>query len=180
MNTHIVRSLGICLGTLFIATSYAYTSTDCSVVNDLANQGFISYHANCSDYNLDKFITRQEVAAVALKVAETCGTIQNTPPVGQFYCENMFNDVTNNSPNTWACRAIETLANSNIVSRNNAYFRPLQDITRTEALVVILDSAALPAHDASYDDWRFTNTGAVEWQKPIIQYAFDHGIISSI
>ncbi len=31
-----------------------------------------------------------------------------------------------------------------------------------------------------YDDWRFTGTGAVTWQKPVMQYANDHDIITSI
>ncbi len=180
MNKTIVHSLAACVGTLFVATSFAYTSTDCATADSLANQGFITSRNNCRDYNLDKNITRQEVAAVALKVAETCGTIQNIPPIGDFYCENIFNDVSSNSPNSWACRAIETLGNNGIVSTNNASFRPLKNITRNEALVVILDAAGLPAHDEKYDDWRFTNTDAVAWQKPIIQYAFDHNIISSI
>ena len=180
MSKNIVRYLALCVGILSISASYAYTSTDCSTVESLANRGFVSYKSNCRDYNLDKTISRQEVAAVALKVAESCGTIQNTPPVGDFYCANIFRDVTNNSPNTWACRAIETLANANIVSQNNAYFRPIGNITRAEALVIILDSAGLPAQSASYDDWRFTNSDAVNWQKPIIQYAYDNGIISTI
>ena len=180
MYKNIVRILGTCACLFFMTTSYAYTSSDCSTVDSLANQGFVTYHDNCRDYNLDKNITRQEVAAVALKVAETCGTIQNITPVNDYYCQNTFNDVSRYSPNSWACQVVETLANNGIVSTNNASFRPLNNITRNEALVIILDSAGLNAHNGSYDDWRFTNTDAVAWQKPIIQYAFDNGIISSI
>ena len=34
--------------------------------------------------------------------------------------------------------------------------------------------------NASYDDWRFGDTDAVSWQKPLMQYADDRDIITSI
>ncbi len=180
MSKKIVRYFFACICLSGITSAFAYSNADCLVVDSLANRGIVSYRTSCSEYNLDRNISRQEVAAVALKVAETCGTIQNIPPIGQYSCTGVFNDVTTGYQNDWACRAVETLANRGIISKNDSYFRPLQSITRAEALSIMLDSAGLNFRSTNYDDWRFASTGAVNWQKPVMQYAYDNGIISSI
>ena len=180
MNTLFCR-IALVAGCLSLSLSaMAYTSTDCTNVEQLASKGVVSYKNTCREYNLDRTITRQEVAAVTLKVGEICGSISNIPPQGQYMCDNIFSDVSSSYPNDWVCRAVETLANRGIISKNDSYFRPLQSITRAEALSIMLDSAGLNFRSTSYDDWRFSSTGAVNWQKPVMQYAYDNGIISSI
>ncbi len=105
---------------------------------------------------------------MTLKVGEICGSIQNIPPQDQY------------------CRVVETLARDGIISQSdvNAYgdvfFRPLRNITRAEALAMILNGASLEFQGTTYDDWRFSGTGAVSWQKPLMQYAADRDIIASI
>jgi S-layer homology domain len=166
--------------------AYGYTSADCTNVQQLSAQGVVSYRASCAEYNLDRTITRQEVAAVALKVGEVCGSIANIPPSGGYRCDNMFSDVSASYPNDWVCRTAETLARDGVVSQNDqnqygdTFFRPLKNVTRAEALAMVLNAGNLEFQGVTYDDWRFTGTGAVSWQKPLMQYAYDRDIISSI
>ncbi|MCB9806550.1 S-layer homology domain-containing protein [Candidatus Peribacteria bacterium] len=180
------RTLTIATCLLMTMTAMAYTSTDCTNVEQLATQGVVSYKNTCREYNLDRTISRQEVAAVALKVGEICGAIQNVPPTGQYYCDNIFSDVSSTYPNDWVCRVAETLARDGIISQNDTnqygdvFFRPLKNVTRAEALAMVLNAGNLEFQSVTYDDWRFTGTGAVTWQKPLMQYAYDRGIISSI
>ena len=186
MNTLFCR-IALVAGCLSLSLSaMAYTSTDCTNVEQLASKGVVSYKNTCREYNLDRTITRQEVAAVTLKVGEICGSISNIPPQGQYMCDNIFSDVSSSYPNDWVCRVAETLARDGIISQNdqNAYgdvfFRPLKNITRAEALAMLMSGANLEYQGTTYDDWRFSGTGAVTWQKPLMQYAYDRDIISSI
>ena len=167
-------------------SAMAYTSTDCTNVQQLASQGIVSYQPSCREYNLDRTITRQEVGAVALKVGEACGSISNVPPSGGYSCDNIFTDVSASYPNDWVCRVAETLARDGIVSQSDTnvygdvFFRPLKNVTRAEALAMVLNAGNLEFQGVTYDDWRFTGTGAVSWQKPLMQYAYDRDIINSI
>lgn len=185
MNTFSLRILALSIGFLSLS-ALAFTSSDCTNVEQLASQGIIVPHSTCREYNLDRTITRSEVAAVTLKIGEVCGSIQNIPPTGQYYCDNIYADVSSNFPNNWACRVVETLARDGIISQNDAnqygdiYFRPLKNITRAEALAMLMNGASLDFEGTTYDDWRFSGTGAVSWQKPLMQYAADRDIINSI
>jgi hypothetical protein len=160
-------------------SAFAYTTSDCENVQALANQGIVTYRSNCRDYSLDRMMTRQEVAAVAVKIGEACNTFP-VPAVNQYSCENIFDDVGMYTPNEWACRAVETLARNGVVSDSNQYFYPQRNITRAEALSIMLSAAELPFQSTTYDDWRFSGMGVASWQKPLIQYAYDRNIIASI
>ena len=180
------RIIFICGCLSMSISALAYTSTDCTNVEQLATKGVVSYKNTCREYNLDRTITRQEVAAVTLRVGEICGAIQNIPPTGQYTCDNLFSDVSATYPNEWVCRVAETLARDGIVSQNDqnqygdVFFRPLKNVTRAEALAMLMNGANLEFQDTIYDDWRFSGTGAVAWQKPLMQYAYDRDVISSI
>jgi hypothetical protein len=186
MNTLFCR-IALVAGCLSLSLSaMAYTSTDCTNVEQLASKGVVSYKNTCREYNLDRTITRQEVAAVTLKVGEICGSISNIPPQGQYMCDNVFSDVSTTYPNDWVCRVAETLARDGIISQNDqntygdVFFRPLKNVTRAEALAMLMSGANLEYQSTTYDDWRFSGTGAVAWQKPLMQYAYDRDVISSI
>ncbi len=176
----------LCTLSFVLNEAFAYSSADCTNVQQLSAQGVVSYRASCAEYNLDRTITRQEVAAVALKVGEVCGSIANIPPSGGYTCENMFSDVSASYPNDWVCRTAETLARDGIVSQSDTnqygdtFFRPLKNVTRAEALAMVLNAGNLEFQGVTYDDWRFTGTGAVAWQKPLMQYAYDRDVITSI
>lgn len=186
MNKYFVQYVAILLSLGFCSTAIAYSTSDCNMAEDLASVGLVYKQNSCSGYSLDRTIYRQEVAALALRVAEKCERINDIPALNDYRCQNIFSDVSASRPNSWACRSVEILADNDIITTNRrdssgrAVFRPTQDITRAEALSIIMNSANLDFQGTIYDDWRFTNTGAVSWQKPIIQYANDNGIISSI
>ncbi len=183
---YLSSALVLCGCLMMSMPALAYTSADCTNVEQLASQGIVSYRATCREYNLDRSITRQEVAAVALKVGEVCGSISNIPPSGGYACDNIFTDVSSTYPNDWVCRVAETLARDGVVSQSDTnqygdvFFRPLKNVTRAEALAMLLNGGNLEFQGVTYDDWRFTGTGAVSWQKPLMQYAYDRDIINSI
>lgn len=176
----------LCTLYFVLSEAQAYTSADCTIVEQLATQGVVSYHSTCRDYYLDRTITRQEVAAVALKIGEVCGSISSIPPSGGYYCEKIFSDVSSTSPNDWVCRVAETLARDGVVSQSDTnqygdvFFRPLKNVSHAEALAMLLNAGKLNFQGVTYDDWRFTGTDAVSWQKPLMQYAYDRDIINSI
>lgn len=125
----------------------SYSTEDCARAQDLVRAGIVAPQTNCGDFSLDRTIYRQEVAALAIRLAETCGTIDDVPAQGQYTCQYIFADVGISSPNTWACRAVEVLAEKSIIttSRHNSLgrsiFYPLQNITRAESLAIITKSA---------------------------------------
>lgn len=87
------------------------------------------------------------MAALALRVAEKCDRIDDIPEINDYDCDNIFYDVTASRPNTWACRSVEILADNNIITTSRrdtlgrAFFQPMKDITKSEALSMIMDSA---------------------------------------
>lgn len=186
MNKYFVQYVAVFCLLGFSSVAMAYSTNDCSIAQDLADIGVVNDQSNCRDYNLDRTIYRQEVAALALRVAEQCGRIDDVPTLSDYRCQNIFSDVSASRPNSWACRSVEILAENDIITTNRrdnsgrSVFRPTQDITRAEALSIIMDSANLDFRGTIYDDWRFSNTGAVSWQKPVMQYADDNDIISSL
>lgn len=128
-------------------TAFGYSNAECTMAQDLADAGIIYKESQCRNYNLDRTIYRQEVAALALRVAEKCDIIDDVPDLEEYDCENIFSDVRSNRPNSWICRSAEILANNNILttSRRDAngrpFFQPMKDITKAEALSIIMDSA---------------------------------------
>ncbi len=185
MNKNFIHSIALSfiLCSPFVS---AYTNSECTMAKDLADNGIVYRESDCKNYNLDRTIYRQEVAALALRVAEKCDIITDIPDLADYDCENIFSDVTRSRPNSWICRSAELLADNGIIttSRRDNYgrpfFQPMKDITKSEALSIIMDSAGFDFRGVRYDDWRFTGTGAVNWQKPVMQYAEDNDIISSI
>lgn len=72
MNKNSVRFITLIIGILSHGFSLGYTGADCATVENLASRGFITYQSSCQKYNLDAHISRQEVAAVGIRIAETC------------------------------------------------------------------------------------------------------------
>lgn len=147
MNKKIIQY--IATGFMIISCSpvaFAYTSTDCAVAQDLAGNGIIYKESDCRDYSLDRTIYRQEVAAIALRVAEKCGRIEEIPDLEDYSCQNTFYDVSSTRPNSWACRSVEILSENGILTtsrRDNSgrpFFQPMKDITKAEALSTLMDS----------------------------------------
>lgn len=139
-----------------------YTNADCDMANSLASDGLVYRQSSCRNYDLDRTIYRQEVAALALRVAEKCGIIEDIPEIRDYDCQNIYSDVSSSRPNSWACRSIEILADNDIITTSRrdtmgrAFFEPMKNITKSEALSIIMESAGLDFEGTRYDDWRFT------------------------
>ena len=87
MNTYFTR---LCLCVLAVActgSTFAYTTSDCDAVQDLVDRGIVNERSGCGDYGLDRSITRQEVAAIGLKIAEVCGTVDDVPEIYDYDLE---------------------------------------------------------------------------------------------
>ncbi len=149
MNKYFVQYVVILCSLCFSSVAMGYSTDDCNRAQDLASIGIVYQQSNCQAYSLDRTIYRQEVAALALRVAEKCRRINDIPSLNDYSCQNIFADVGISRPNSWACRSVEMLADNGIITTSRydgsgrAVFRPLQDITRAEALSIIMDSANL-------------------------------------
>ena len=140
---------------LCFSSVFALTSRDIEVANTLASQGIIDNHANNSAlYNLSSPILRQEMVGMALRMMKI------PLPVG-YYCRDYFADVRYNKQNNWVCRAMEIAADYGIISNKNGV-RPLDYLTRAEALGIILKSGGIDyprnvprsGSDASLAQWQ--------------------------
>lgn len=85
---------------------------------------------NPENYRLYDPISRQEAIGMVLKLT-------NITLPENYFCQNYFRDVAYVAGNNWVCRAIEIAADAGIVSRNNQYARPLDTVSRSEALGLI-------------------------------------------
>lgn len=113
--------------------TFAYTSTDLSHANSLAERGVIVKQAVATDYNLNSKILRQEVIAMALKVKGV------TLPEN-YQCKKYFADTTQNN---WECMAVELAADNGIMTRENRNANPEKFVTRSEALAMLLSASNL-------------------------------------
>lgn len=111
----------------------------------LAELGFIQKREKDADYNATSYITRAELTGIALKFA---GHKISEP----FTCKKYFADVTQDD---WICATVEKAADVGLISRNNKNFNPQSNITRPEAVALILKSSSLdnkiPADLSSFE-----------------------------
>ena len=85
-------------------------------------------------YRLNDLILRQEILGVAMK-------IRNFQSPAGYICRNIFRDVSYNKPNVWACPIVEYAADNTIISKENAYFRPEEYITNSEAIAIMMKAS---------------------------------------
>lgn len=133
----------------------------------LANAWIITKRDNQEDYRVNDFVLRQEVVWMGIKV-------MGKNLMDWYSCRNIFKDVSTAKPNDWACRAIETSADSWIVSTKNKSFRPEDKITRAEALAIIMKAANINWSDIVLSSYSDVN---VDWQIKLVNKALDLGII---
>ncbi|TXG78965.1 hypothetical protein E6Q11_00045 [Candidatus Dojkabacteria bacterium] len=123
-------------------TTFAASYSDASAANKLAAAGIIQDHsAKIADYRLGDNVLRQEAVGIAGRVS---GVIPNSP-VSAYNCQDMFSDISE----AWVCRAAELAAFARIVNANNTTFRPMDKVTRYEAVVMALKASCLNPVDAS-------------------------------
>jgi hypothetical protein len=57
-----------------------------------------------------------------------------------YKCKKYFADATKND---WVCRAVELAADNGIITRSNKYANPGKDVTRAEALAMVMKAAGI-------------------------------------
>ncbi len=148
---------------LFSTGVSAASGAQTDAANTLAAEGIINNHSSdTAAYNLDQNVLRQEIAAVARGVA---GLAKSTTVTG------VFTDVTATSPNTWAVYSIEPLAEAGIVSTSNATFNPERNISKAEALGMMVSAAGL--------GYSFDSSKTSSWQEQVVAFAVNEDIVST-
>lgn len=123
----------LCFSLSVFSATFAYTSTDVSNAQFLAEKGIIKEQKNEKDYRLDSTISRAETVKMALAIKGV------TIPT-KYTCKKYFSDVTKND---WVCAAVELAADHGLVSRENQKFRPSEVISRVEILKIIINTSSL-------------------------------------
>lgn len=137
----------------------AASTSEIEAANMLASKGIINTQSDVANYNLEQNVLRQEIAKVAANMA---GIEAKTS------CDDSFADVSSTTPNTWACGYAEALLDAGKISAN-ANFRPEANISKSEAVKMVLDAAG---YTGFYSD-------AAMWQSQTVAFAADKGIVNS-
>lgn len=147
---------------LFVSGTSAYSTNELTAANFLAKKGYIvDQTTNPANYQLDRQVLRQEIAALARARAN----VEKTTT-----CMNVFRDVSATTPNTWACYTVEALANAGLIAKN-PNFRPEANITKAEAVGMIVKAA--------YGSEYAPEAGKGDWQKQVVDFATAKGVISN-
>lgn len=147
---------------LFVSGTSAYSTNELTAANFLAKKGYVvDQSANPANYQLDRQVLRQEIAAVARARAN----VEKTTT-----CMNVFRDVSATTPNTWACYTVEALANAGLIAKNTN-FRPEANITKAEAVGMIVKAA--------YGSEYAPEAGKGDWQKQVVDFAVAKGVVSN-
>lgn len=139
----------------------AYSASEVNAAEVLAAKGIVVKQTNAADYQLDRQVLRQEIAAVSRGLA----SLEKTSS-----CTNVFNDVSATKPNTWACYTVEALANAGLIAKN-ATFRPESNITKAEAVGMVVK--------ARYGNEYSPVAGNGTWEKQVVDFAVSKGIVSN-
>lgn len=127
--------------------SFWNISEHINAANTLASNGYIvDQSSDTTKYNTDKRILRQEAIGVITKVN---GLIWSAD--SGYVCQNKFLDVSANDG--WVCYVAENAANNDIVNPNNARFRPKDNMTRYEAMILAFKWSCIQP----IGDWRSTD-----------------------
>ncbi len=132
-----------------------------TAANYLASNKYINNHSNNpNEYNLEQNVLRQEIALISRRIAN----IDENE-----YCKNIFYDLKTTKPNNWACINIEPLLENNLISKNK-YFNPEKNISKTEALKMIIMAVW-------FSDYKIIDLN--NWQKETVDYAINNNILDN-
>ncbi len=140
-----------------------------SDANYLTYAGIIVAQQTEAGYRLNDSVLRQEVIGMAIKLAGI------TPPT-EYTCKNKFSDVSAMKPNNWVCRAVEIGVERGIVSGANKNFNPESNITRAEALAILMNAAGIKTQESTVS--KFADV-TVPWQINIVNTAFSYSFIDA-
>ena len=145
----------------FTALVSAYTPEELEAAENLANRWIIQAHPwDPSAYNLDSPVLRQEIALISRRVS-------GVPEKSR--CDNIFNDVTATTPNTWVCKNVEALVDNNLISANPS-FNPENNISKSEALIMFIKSIGFP-------DFEITDPN--NWQEEVVAFGVANWVVDN-
>lgn len=158
-----------------VVSLFAYTSDDIDNAELLAEAGIITQQTEVGGYRLDDTISRQEVVGIALRLAG------HTPPV-DYVCRGYYKDAkfAPKHRDAWVCASAELAADKGIVTRERTSFRPKSNVTRAEALAMLMKSAEIDYASEAYngsDTADLYNPRTPEWQITLLEWANALGII---
>ncbi len=131
--------------------------------NNLAFKKIIKNHASDpKSYNLDSFVLRQEIALISRRVSWVSEKKE---------CDNLFNDVTATTPNTWACKNIEALVDNNLISANTS-FNPENNISKSEALIMFIKSIWFP-------EFKIDENSPLNWQQQVVAFGVENWVVEN-
>lgn len=135
---------------------------------NLANDGLIVEQNTRAEFRLDDTVLRQEVVGTAV-------TLYGATLPNDYSCKGYYTDLTSMSPNGWSCRAFEIGADIGIVTKANAQARPESQITRAEALAMVMASEDFMAGRSSIQ----VDSMANGWQTDLLRTAVEAGILAN-
>lgn|GEM_PF-3413038 len=106
----------------------------------LADFGIINKQDNEEAYRLNDSVLRQEVVGMAIKLG-------GFMLPADYACKKIFQDVSAIKPNNWICRAVEVGVENGIISGLNKKFNPESNITRAEALAILMKAAGIKVQE---------------------------------
>lgn len=142
--------------------TFANSVLEIDSANLLAKHWIVVFRENPNDYKLKDNVLRQEISAVARWIAKV---EKNS------ICKNIFRDVSDKKPNSWACFTVEALLENNLIAKNEN-FRPESKITKAEAIWMIVK--------AGYgNEYKFDSSKEGNWQKQVVDFAVSKWIVKN-
>lgn len=149
----IVCIVMLSFSSVFAGEEYT-TKTPLEAANFLAAEGIITdKSANPTEYRLLDTITRKEVMKIVMKLS-------GKEIVDE--CDGDFSDV----PADWGCKYIEAALEAGYIAAN-ATFRPDDNITKTEAMKLVLKAKGIEKSQVTDN-----------WQEDYMMTAYEYGIIN--
>lgn len=149
------------IGFLSISSTFA-NSSDQYYTKRLSDLGIINKKEKLLDYNLAYNVLRQEIAAVALWLANV---------KKKTVCDDIFNDVSSNLPNNWACYTVEALAEKWVIAKNEK-FRPEDEISKAESIWMIVTAVY-------WNEYSFDSSKWWSWQSQVVDFASNKWIVEN-
>jgi peptidylprolyl isomerase len=128
---------------LFIYIPLGHSATDeiISAANSLAEYWYIvNYSTDIKKYNLGKPILRQEAIWIVTKISGVA-----IGDSSKYTCNNKFLDVT--KEDWWICYVAERAASTNTINWQNTKFRPKDNMTHYEAMILALKANCIQPID---------------------------------
>lgn len=150
------KILLICAGIIITSVS-VYALNYLNYAEYLADKHVIVRQRPAENYALADKVLRQEVVGIAIRLTGlNFRSVESISLPDPYTCDNTFLDVKQNTPNSWACRSVEIAAKAGIITTNNKHFRPEADITRAEAIAMMLSAVKLMPKADDTKPWQET------------------------